>query len=172
MKTKLFVALTASMLAISCGNNRKEVKTCNEANVRFLKEFILNTDAGQTIKDNTAVLPNELIADILATDRHTSLIYIVNSECSSCLGEFFDFIFHLKETKEKISITAVIADGTKALLTYYAEQFGVETDGLFFMENERYKYFHDTIEKYNGRVFYLFEGKIVNTFDYISLINM
>ena len=100
----------------------------------------------------------------------TGLIYVINSECSSCIGKFLDFIFHYKKSDNKLPIIAIIEVGTKEALIYHMEQTKLNTDiDLYLYENIDYKYVAEKLDKQNGRIFYLYKGTVINSFLYESL---
>jgi hypothetical protein len=171
MNNKFYIILFAVFL-FSCSSNKKNEKEYDEKRVQFLKDFVTKSDTLYTFKYDSDIFHfDELIDNQQIINRKTSLIYILNSECSVCIGEFLDFVFHLGKSEENLPLIAIINQGEKYTMQYYMEQFN-EKQGinLTFIENSSNKYVNDLLEKQNGKVFYIFKNKIINGFSYVALL--
>ena len=112
-----------------------------------------------TVFDFEELLKSQPIRNVQA-----SLIYVLHSECSVCIGKFLDFLSHLLKTGEKIHLIAIIDLGDKAVMEYYIEMLNNSKDNIDFVmvENVDDKYVKGTLEKQNSKVFYVFKNKIIN----------
>jgi hypothetical protein len=166
MNNKFCIILFAGFL-FSCSSNKKTEKEYNEERVQFLKEFVAKSDTLHAIKYDLSTFH----FDELINNQQASFIYILNSECSVCIGEFLDFVLHLEKSKENLNLITIVNQGDKDIIQYYVKQFnGKWNISPIFLENLNNKYVDDLLEKQNGTVFYVFRNKIINSFSYVSLL--
>lgn len=172
MKHTIYIGLITFIL-ICCNTNKKETQQHDEKRSQFLVDFVNNTDTVLDYQYDDRIFHfEELLHD--HKDSHLKgFIYVLNSECSICIGEFLDFIFHVKELKNLIRILVITEPGSKELLDYYLDQTGMNhVLELSVYENNQNKYIEGPLEKQNGNVFYLFKDRIINKFSYDLLIDL
>jgi len=57
---------------------------------------------------------DRLIADYYTESKsNVGLVYLVNSECSVCIGIFMDFLLQIEQIDEQMHIFAIIEEGNR-----------------------------------------------------------
>jgi hypothetical protein len=135
-----------------------------------LRDFVVKSDTLHEYKCDTTVFHLDKLSLSLQIKNNdvTGLIYVVNSECSTCTGEFLDFVFHLRKFHKEIPIFAIIESGTREILQYYMEQVALNA-GIDLYENTNNKYIEGSLDKHNGVIFYVFKNKTINSFLYFNI---
>jgi hypothetical protein len=158
---------------ICCNTAKKEAKQYNEKRYQFLIDFMSNTDTLSEYKYDKDIFHFEKLFDDHQNHISKAFIYVLNSECSICIGEFLDFVFHVKEIKDLMQIVVITESGSKETLNYYLEQTGLNNQiELSIYENIENKYIEGSLERQNGNVFYVHKNKIISKFSYESLIGL
>jgi hypothetical protein len=165
MKIKFSIILFAIVL-LSC-YSKKDAKQqgIDSEIVQILKDFVTKSDTTYTLKYDDSVFHLDTLINECSVNNniHTALVYILNSECSICLGSLFDFLFHFQEIKETIPIIVIAEVGNKEILKYYIEQSQMTIVDLKYIENIDNKYVEGRLESYNGTIFYMYNDKIINS---------
>jgi len=156
---------------VCCNSNKSSEKKYDENRVQFINNFIQNSDTSYNYPYDTKIFHiGKLIDELhLKSPNQTGLIYVMNSECSACIGKFLDFVFYLKQSKNKFPIVAIIEVGTKETLTYYIEQTKLNKEfDFYFYENIENKYIEGSLDNQNGKIFYIYKDRVINSFSYES----
>ena len=171
MKIKISVFLLLfTVILTSCF--LKENKRDHERIVQLLDNFIEKSDTAHRLKYDTNIFHFDILTEeINKNNIHTSLIYVLDSECSMCFVNFFDFLFHFQKIKKMIPIIVIVEEGNKEIFNYYLEQiqFSSKID-LHCMVNIDKKFIERKINSYNGMIFYLYNGNIINSLSYMPLL--
>ncbi len=167
---KYIICLIITLFLTSCNSNKKE--EYDEKRALFIKEFVTQVNALHPFEyDKMVFHMDKLINELrIGDESFTGLAYVINSECSVCIGEFLDFMSHLEKITERLPLIAIVEPGTKETLKYYIKQTGLETINLIFRENIVNRYIEGTLEKQNGMIFYIYKDKVINSFVYESLL--
>jgi len=157
------ILLILSLFYFSCNNNSTSVVTDNLFSVRYVDSIIANID--------TLCINNwgtELFYEII--DKHKNLnlnqygfIYILNTECSVCIGSLIHFIQVSLELQEKRPVYVIFNELYFPVINYYLEKVNLDYSHLYFHDSSPYQYFID-ISELSGQIFIIHHDKIVGSF--------
>jgi|GEM_PF-2296243 len=172
MKSKHYFVSIAVLLA-SCNAPKEGKDYFVEEKVVALKEFILKSDTSLVYQYDTVAFDlKKVLSDTQReSGKYTGLMYILNSDCSVCIGEFLDFALHLERTNSNLPIITIIKEGSKEILSFYAEETGTNIANFVFTENIDAKYIKKEIENQNGEIFYVYNNQVINSCLYRSLLS-
>ncbi|MDR0972763.1 MAG: hypothetical protein LBM61_02095 [Prevotellaceae bacterium] len=160
------------ILLFGCQSRRRDKTQYDETKIAFLNNIIRETDTLSIDKYEKKLFDLvQLLNDKKGgnTAKFTGLIYILNSECSICIGDFIDFAMHLNRSSVNLPIITIIDVGNREAMKYYIEQTGLDKNiDMSFFTNKDFRYIKDALVNHNGRVFYVYKDNIMKSFSYID----
>lgn len=97
------------------------------------------------------------------------MIYLLNADCSFCVGQFLDFIFYCCKKNIHLPLITIIEEGSTEAVKYYMKQVKLESiKNLTIIENHNKKIISESLDSYSGIVLYYKNGKLISS----VLLNM
>lgn len=101
---------------------------------------------------------------------YSGYIYIMNSECSECIGTFISFINYLDKSGYRDTIIAIIPPATQPIINHYIkEQDFSKRITVKLLECNKDEWGINSIENSNGMVYYLKENAINSVYQYFPI---
>lgn len=163
-----FSSLSVIFLLLAC---------CNTRNSEFGDTAMLGNEViDLMVEEEMAVnfQVDTFVIDIRAlskkrTKPFTGLVYLLNTDCSLCISQFFDFLLFLKQKDITLPIVAIVEDGGTALVEFYMQQAElINWDKLEFIEDKDSDIAKEGIENYSGMVISMTESQPTGSVLYIK----
>lgn len=101
---------------------------------------------------------------------YTGYICIMNSECSECIGTFISFINDLDKSEYRDTVLAIIAPATQPIINHYIkEQDFSKRITIELLESDKDEWGINSVENFNGMVYYLKGNAINNIYQYFPI---
>ena len=134
-----------------------------------------NATSTSTLDKNLCPLPLDSIT--LKLDplekyfkSYSGYIYIMNSECSECIGTLISFINDLDKSGYRGTVLAIITPATQPIINHYIkEQDFPERITIKLLESKKDEWGINSIENFNGMVYYLKENAINKIYQYFPI---
>ncbi|EOS15046.1 hypothetical protein [Phocaeicola sartorii] len=100
-------------------------------------------------------------------DGFSGYIYVMNSECSDCIGTFISFVKKLSASRYCGNLLVVISVATQPVVNHYIKEYDFSKNiNVILSEDKQGKWGIGSIEKENGKVYVVTDNKIENVFQY------
>jgi hypothetical protein len=130
---------------------------------KYIDSMIVNIDTLRVDNIETTLF-YDLIKNHTDINVHQcGFIYILNAECSACIGSLFDFIQLLQKLNKEIPVYVILEKQNIPVVNYYLEKVNLDYPYLFLHNNSQYQYIIDTKEK-SGQVYIIYNNKITGSF--------
>lgn len=94
-------------------------------------------------------------------------IYVMNSECSECIGNFISFAKELDMSGYHDSLIAVISIATQPIVNHYIKECDfAKRMKILLLEDSEKQWGINSIEEENGTVYYVRENQIKAVYQY------
>lgn len=122
-----FVA--AILLSIGCATNNP--MGTNSSTEKQAEREIAYEELSDNIPDiNVNSLPIE------NRDSFEGLIYLLNADCSFCIGQFLEFVGKCNAEGGDLPVIAIVEEGTVQVAEYYLKKIRpTDKDNITFVEN-------------------------------------
>lgn len=101
------------------------------------------------------------------SDSFGGYVYVMNSECSKCIGNFISFAKDLEANGYRDSVLVIISEATKPIVNHYIKKYDFyEKIKIVLSENDNNKWGVKSIEDYSGVVFHLKNNQIKDVYYY------
>lgn len=164
---KYFYLTILTYILVCCISTNSKQFEIDKIQLKYLND-LLNKSENLTI-DNNSINFNELDAELKPTVAN-HIIYLLNSDCSVCIGQFMNFLFYLEHAEPGYSVIVIVNESSKYAIEHYLKQARYEIN-VSIKENTDRKYLKNDLEKYNGEVFVFKYGKLMTQFLYLSVID-
>lgn len=102
--------------------------------------------------------------------NYSGYIYIMNSECSECIGSFISFVNDLDKSGYSDTVLAIISPATQPIINHYIKKRDLSKRVMIILlESDKDEWGISSLESVNGMVYYLKENKINNIYQYFPL---
>lgn len=158
MKIKIqhIACLSVLMLLLSTNCTDKEnTKSITDSNA-ILQEMtdkkIADVFSGKNLNIN--------IDSLFLYKKNTSesLVYLLNADCSFCVGQFLDFISYYNKENIQLPLITIVEEGYTEAVKYYMKQVRLRNTNLTIIENNDKKIVSEDLESYSGIIFH-YKGK-------------
>lgn len=141
-------------MSIGCATN-------NPTGINSLTEEPTERDiAYEELCDN---IP-DINADSLPIENRGSfegLIYLLNADCSFCIGQFLEFVDQCDAEGSDLPVIAIVEEGTVQVAEYYMEKIRpTDKDNITFVESTNRKIVSESLYSCSGTVFRYKNGKV------------
>ena len=144
MKTKFqTVCNIVFLLLISCTTKDTNKKVSDTSSV--LQEMVSDQIAVNYSKDTLTINVDSLHLE----NNDEYLIFLLNTDCSFCIGQFLNFIAYYNKKDVHMPLIAIIEEGS--------------TKDLTFVENHNKEIISAPLELYSGMVFYCKNRKLAGS---------
>ncbi len=149
-----YLLIIMAMMFISCNSTNKKNVNIIKEKVEFLNEIINERcSIDNQVYDTTLFHFDKLLINL---KKQSSFIYLLNSDCSFCVGQFIDFLFHLKETNYAIPVNVILTEGNTELVKFYISKYNqLEKLEINFLENKNNYFVKNKMNVENGKIFYI-----------------
>jgi len=94
------------------------------------------------------------------TEPFTGFVYLLNSSCSFCVGQFLGFLSFLKKEKIDLPIVVIVEEGGSVSARFYMKQVGFSgLKKIEFIEDSKGEIVSEDLEYCSGIVIYIVENK-------------
>lgn len=93
-------------------------------------------------------------------------IYIMDSECSKCIGSFISFAKDLDKVGYKDSVLAIISVATQPIVSHYMKRYDFSKRIKIVLSENKGEWGISSVEKDNGVVYYLRDSQIEAVYQY------
>jgi hypothetical protein len=152
------------MMFISCNPTNYKKENIKREKVIFLNKIInKECSINNQVYDTTLFHFHDLL---ITTKKQSSFIYLLNSDCSFCVGQFIDFLFHLKETNYPVPVNVILNEGHTEIVKFYISKYNqLEKLQINFHENKNNYFTKNKLKVENGNFFYI-NNEGVNRFHF------
>jgi len=154
-----YLFIIVAMIFISCNSTNKKNDNIKKEKVEFLNKIISERQPiNNQDYDTTLFHFDNLLA---TTKKQSSFIYVLNSDCSFCVGKFIDFLFHLNETNYPVPVNVIVHEGNTELVKFYIGKYNqLEKLKINYHENTNNCFVKNEIKVENGKIFYNNNGGV------------
>lgn len=100
-------------------------------------------------------------------DGFSGYIYVMNSECSDCIGTFISFAKKLTTSGYCGNLLVVISIATRPIVSHYIKEYDFSKNiNVILSEDKQGKWGIGSIEKESGKVYVITDNKIEKVFQY------
>ena len=94
-------------------------------------------------------------------------VYIMNSDCSSCIAEFLSFAKELAESEYNGDLLVIISNATQPIINHYIKQYDFyKKINILLIENKQRKWGIKSVEEMNGMVYVIEQSQIKSVYQY------
>ena len=94
-------------------------------------------------------------------------VYIMNSDCSSCIAEFLSFAKELAESEYNGDLLVIISNATQPIINHYIKQYDFyKKINILLSENKQRKWGIKSVEEMNGMVYVIEQSQIKSVYQY------
>ena len=152
----IYVALIS--LSTSCATKSDRV-TIDDSPVL---QGMIDKKIADVVRDTPDINTDSLPVDNI--DTFEGLIYLLNADCSFCVGQFLDFISYCNEEKTEMPVIAIVENGNISVVEYYMEQVNLKsTNDLTIVENRNKNITSEELDSYSGTVFHCKNGRLTGS---------
>ena len=155
--------LIFSVFCFSCKSHNSTDTADSLSMARYIDSMITNVDTLYVDKMKTELFYNMIQKHRDSNKHQYGLIYILDAECSACIGDLFEFVQIVQKLKNEIPVYVVVDNENIPVVNYYLEKVNLDYPHLSFHDNVLYQYFID-IKEDSRRIFIINEDKIANSF--------
>lgn len=119
MKKNIILLFAFLLTSCTCSSEYEEVEKMQK-NAKFLKTFI----AEQTYPQNSLLVESDLAGMINSQDE-LCIVYLVNSECSSCIGDYIRFLQVADCMEMDIHIYGIVNQDQEYVVDYFLDEYQV-----------------------------------------------
>ena len=147
------------LLLISCTTKDTNKKVSDTSSV--LQEMVSDQIAVNYSKDTLTIHVDSLHLE----NNDEYLIFLLNTDCSFCIGQFLNFIAYYNKKDVHMPLIAIIEEGSTEIIKYHMKQTKLEenTKDLTFVENHNKEIISAPLELYSGMVFYCKNRKLAGS---------
>lgn len=116
------------------------------------------------LTDSTASLSFSFLSEEFPQGLN-GYVYVVNSECSVCIGNFLSFAKHLVVTNFQDTLVAIICESTRPIINHYLKEEGLDKKlRIRLVENESKRIGIKEMDIETGKVYKILQNNVVNTY--------
>ncbi len=151
------------LLSISCTTKNNKI-TIDDSPVL---QKMINKKVADVIEENTPEINTDSLS-IKNIDTFEGLIYLLNADCSFCIGQFLSFISYCNEEKIDMPVIAIVEEGNIPVVEYYMERVRLKsTNNPTIVENSNNKIVSRSLNTYSGTVFHCKNGKLTGSVSFL-----
>lgn len=168
---KIIYLVFLTCIYTSCNSINKD-NAFKDTDIKFIKEFVACDNALYSQSEDDSIITRCKEAAFQVIDsKYDGIIYILNAECSTCIGLFAKFLTLLEQANIKNDIIVIIQNSNQKIIEYYMQQLGITNNKLIYAEISYDKCTQNDIEQYNGTVLFILKNKITGKFSFSDFIN-
>lgn len=158
---KHFIYILLTIVSCSCINVTQD--KLNNRKTSFIQDFYSNPKAcvNVEIRDSVSKYYSQELNEL-----ENALVYILDGDCSVCIGDLVDFLSVLKDANNTLPVAILVTKENIVSVQYYVSRIKLDF---------KYKIFYqctskdtDSLSFYNGSVLLISKHKIINAFSYID----
>lgn len=159
MRHYLYVLL--AIVSCSCMNDTQN--KLNNQKISFIQDFYSSPKVcvNVEIRDSIAKYYSQELSAL-----ENTLVYILNGDCSVCIGDLIDLLSLLKDANNTLPVTILTTEENIVSVQYYISRIRLNFEYEIFYQCTSKD--TDCLSFYNGSVLFMNKHKIINAFSYID----
>lgn len=156
MKTWIKYIVAALLLNSGCIPEKNDPKT-------ILNKLVDEGKATDIVNDTTYIDVKGILKH--RTKPYTGLIYLLNADCSFCVGQFLYFLSYLKDNNVNLPVLILVEEAGTGAARFYMGKTGFDDfKSIEFVENSNQQIVNDGIENISSTVILIVENEETGRF--------